>query len=116
MRIHDNMSPYGCRRGSQGGQAMVILIYCRYARRRNWPRARPVVATRERHQSSHGRQQGTLPRARAAAGGFSAGGELDGLDGAQPVKGEWRRHGQIDGVTLQRLTSGAGGRIVSRPK
>jgi glucans biosynthesis protein len=78
-----------------------------YAQAPNWPPGGRVLATRNGNPAMGDNKGHFAPGARRMLVDF-AGGELDGLDAAQPVKAEVSAdNGQIEAVTVQRLATGA---------
>jgi glucan biosynthesis protein len=78
-----------------------------YAQASQWPPGGRAIATRNGNPSVGDNKGHFGPGARRILGEFS-GGDLEGLDGAQPVKPQLSAdNAQIDALTVQRLPTGA---------
>ena len=106
--IHDNMVAYWvpAQAPAAGKPLSFSYLLSAYTQSPHWPPGGRVVATRS-GKPAMGDNKGHFPAgARRMLVDF-AGGDLDGLDGAQPVKADvGAENGQIEAVTVQRLASG----------
>jgi glucans biosynthesis protein len=103
--IHDNMVAYWVPQQPVNSRKPLSFAYVLYAFARSplWPPGGKVVATRNGNPSMGDNRGHFAPGARRMLLDF-AGGELDGLDPAQPVKAELSAdNGQVEAVTVQRI-------------
>jgi len=106
--IHDNMVAYWvpAQPASAGKPWSFSYLLSAYAQAPHWPPGGRVVATRNGNPAMGDNKGHFAPGARRMLVDF-AGGELEGLEGAQPVKAQVSAdNGQIEAVTVQRLASG----------
>ena len=118
--IHDNMVAYWVPRQpvAAGKPLSFAYLISAYGPERIGPSGGRVVATRSGNPSVGDNKGHFGPGARRMLIDF-AGGELDGLDAAQPVKAEVSaENGQIDALTVQRLAPTGAWRVafVATPK
>ena len=105
---HDNMVAYWvpAQPASAGKPWSFSYLLSAYAQAPHWPPGGRVVATRNGNPAMGDNKGHFAPGARRMLVDF-AGGELEGLEGAQPVKAQVSAdNGQIEAVTVQRLASG----------
>ena len=103
--IHDNMVAYWVPEQAVNGGKPLSFSYLlsAYAENPRWPPGGRVVAIRSGNPAAGDNKGRFGPGARRMLVEF-AGGELDGLDGTQPVKAELSaENGQIDALTVQRV-------------
>jgi glucans biosynthesis protein len=103
--IHDNMVAYWVPDGPVNGGKPLSFAYLlsAFAENPRWPPGGRVVAIRSGNPGVGDNKGRFGPGARRMLFEF-AGGELDGLDGSQPVKAELTaENGQIDALTVQRV-------------
>ena len=103
--IHDNMVAYWVPDGPVNGGKPLSFAYLlsAFAENPRWPPGGRVVAIRSGNPAVGDNKGRFGPGARRILVEF-AGGELDGLDGSQPVKAELSaENGQIDALTVQRV-------------
>ena len=103
--IHDNMVAYWVPDGPVNGGKPLSFAYLlsAFAENPSWPPGGRVVAIRSGNPAVGDNRGHFGPGARRLLFEF-AGGELDGLDGSQPVKAELTaENGQIDALTVQRV-------------
>ena len=103
--IHDNMVAYWVPDGPVNGGKPLSFAYLlsAFAENPSWPPGGRVVAIRSGNPAVGDNKGRFGPGARRMLVEF-AGGELDGLDGTQPVKAELTaENGQIDALTVQRV-------------
>jgi len=103
--IHDNMVAYWVPDGPVNGGKPLSFAYLlsAFAENPSWPPGGRVVAIRSGNPAVGDNRGHFGPGARRLLFEF-AGGELDGLDGTQPVKAELSaENGQIDALTVQRV-------------
>ena len=103
--IHDNMVAYWVPDGPVNGGKPLSFAYLlsAFAENPSWPPGGRVVAIRSGNPGVGDNKGHFGPGARRLLIEF-AGGELDGLDGSQPVKAELTaENGQIDALTVQRV-------------
>ena len=103
--IHDNMVAYWVPDQPVNGGKPLSFAYLlsAYAENPRWPPGGRVVAIRSGNPGVGDNKGHFGPGARRMLIEF-AGGELDGLDGSQPVKAELSaENGQIDALTVQRV-------------
>jgi len=103
--IHDNMVAYWVPDGPVNGGKPLSFAYLlsAFAENPSWPPGGRVVAIRSGNPAVGDNRGHFGPGARRLLFEF-AGGELDGLDGSQPVKAELSaENGQIDALTVQRV-------------
>jgi len=103
--IHDNMVAYWVPDGPVNGGKPLSFAYLlsAFAENPRWPPGGRVVAIRSGNPGVGDNKGHFGPGARRLLFEF-AGGELDGLDGSQPVKAELTaENGQIDALTVQRV-------------
>ena len=120
--IHDNMVAYwvpdqAVAAGKPLSFAYLLSAFAEYPR---WPPGGRVIATRSGNPAVGDNKGRFGPGARRMLVEF-AGGELEGLDGNQPVKAELSAdNGQIDSLTVQRVPQSGSWRIAfvvtPRPK
>jgi glucans biosynthesis protein len=120
--IHDNMVAYwvpdqAVAAGKPLSFAYLLSAFAEYPR---WPPGGRVIATRSGNPAVGDNKGRFGPGARRMLVEF-AGGELEGLDGNQPVKAELSAdNGQIDALTVQRVPQSGSWRIAfvvtPRPK
>ena len=106
--IHDNMVAYWvpAQPASAGKPWSFSYLLSAYAQAPNWPPGGRVVATRNGNPAMGDNKGHFAPGARRMLVDF-AGGELDGLEGAQPVEAQVSAdNGQIEAVTVQRVATG----------
>jgi periplasmic glucans biosynthesis protein len=106
--IHDNIVAYWvpAQAASAGKPWSFSYLLSAYAQAPDWPPGGRVVATRNGNPAMGDNKGHFAPGARRMLVDF-AGGELDGLDGVQPVKADVSAdNGQIEAVTVQRLVTG----------
>ena len=106
--IHDNMVAYWvpAQPASAGKPWSFSYLLSAYAQAPHWPPGGRVVATRNGNPAVGDNKGHFAPGARRMLVDF-AGGELEGLEGAQPVKAQVSAdNGQIEAVTVQRLATG----------
>ncbi|HEY1875204.1 MAG TPA: glucan biosynthesis protein [Steroidobacteraceae bacterium] len=103
--IHDNMVAYWVPDQPVNGGKPLSFAYLlsAFANNPRWPPGGRVVAIRSGNPAAGDNKGHFGPGARRMLVEF-AGGELDGLDGTQPVKAELTaENGQIDALTVQRV-------------
>ena len=103
--IHDNMVAYWVPEQPVNGGKPLSFAYLlsAYAENPRWPPGGRVVAIRSGNPAVGDNKGRFGPGARRMLVEF-AGGELDGLEGTQPVKAELNaENGQIDALTVQRV-------------
>ena len=103
--IHDNIVAYWVPDGPVNGGKPLSFAYLlsAFAENPSWPPGGRVVAIRSGNPAVGDNKGHFGPGARRLLFEF-AGGELDGLDGSQPVKAELTaENGQIDALTVQRV-------------
>ena len=103
--IHDNIVAYWVPDGPVNGGKPLSFAYLlsAFAENPSWPPGGRVVAIRSGNPAVGDNRGHFGPGARRLLFEF-AGGELDGLDGSQPVKAELTaENGQIDALTVQRV-------------
>jgi len=103
--IHDNMVAYWVPDGPVNGGKPLSFAYLlsAFAENPSWPPGGRVVAIRSGNPAVGDNRGHFGPGARRLLFEF-AGGELDGLEGSQPVKAELTaENGQIDALTVQRV-------------
>ena len=103
--IHDNMVAYWVPDQPVNGGKPLSFAYLlsAFAESPHWPPGGRVVAIRSGNPAVGDNKGRFGPGARRILVEF-AGGELDGLDGSQPVKAELSaENGQIDALTVQRV-------------
>ena len=103
--IHDNMVAYWVPDGPVNGGKPLSFAYLlsAFAENPSWPPGGRVVAIRSGNPAVGDNRGHFGPGARRLLFEF-AGGELDGLDGSQPVKAEvTAENGQVDALTVQRV-------------
>jgi len=103
--IHDNMVAYWVPDQPVNGGKPLSFAYLlsAFAENPRWPPGGRVVAIRSGNPGVGDNKGHFGPGARRLLFEF-AGGELDGLDGSQPVKAELTaENGQIDALTVQRV-------------
>ena len=103
--IHDNMVAYWVPDQPVNGGKPLSFAYLlsAFAENPSWPPGGRVVAIRSGNPAVGDNRGHFGPGARRLLFEF-AGGELDGLDGPQPVKAELTaENGQIDALTVQRV-------------
>ena len=103
--IHDNMVAYWVPDQPVNGGKPLSFAYLlsAFAQNPRWPPGGRVVAIRSGNPAVGDNKGRFGPGARRILIEF-AGGELDGLDGSQPVKAELSaENGQIDALTVQRV-------------
>jgi len=103
--IHDNIVAYWVPDGPVNGGKPLSFAYLlsAFAENPRWPPGGRVVAIRSGNPAVGDNKGHFGPGARRLLFEF-AGGELDGLDGSQPVKAELTaENGQIDALTVQRV-------------
>jgi periplasmic glucans biosynthesis protein len=103
--IHDNMVAYWVPEQPVNGGKPLSFAYLlsAFAENPRWPPGGRVVAIRSGNPAVGDNKGHFGPGARRILFEF-AGGELDGLDGTQPVKAELTaENGQIDALTVQRV-------------
>jgi glucans biosynthesis protein len=106
--IHDNMVAYWvpAQAAVAGKPLSFSYLLSSYAQAPHWPPGGRVVATRNGNPAMGDNKGRFAAGARRMVVEF-AGGDLDGLDGAQPVKADVSaENGQIEAVTVQRLATG----------
>jgi glucans biosynthesis protein len=118
--IHDNMVAYWVPHQAAGAGKPLSFTYLvsAYGPERIGPSGGRVLATRTGNPSVGDNKGHFGPAARRMLIDF-AGGELDGLDAAQPVKAEVSaENGQIEALTVQRLAPTGAWRVafVATPK
>jgi glucans biosynthesis protein len=107
--IHDNIVAYWlpAQAPAVGKPMAFAYLLSAYAQAPQWPPGGRVIATRSGNPSVGDNKGHFGPGARRILVEF-AGGDLEGLDAAQPVKAQLSAdNGQIDALTVQRLPSGA---------
>ena len=103
--IHDNIVAYWVPDGPVNGGKPLSFAYLlsAFAENPRWPPGGRVVAIRSGNPGAGDNKGHFGPGARRMVFEF-AGGELDGLDGSQPVKAEvTAENGQVDALTVQRV-------------
>ena len=103
--IHDNIVAYWVPDGPVNGGKPLSFAYLlsAFAENPRWPPGGRVVAIRSGNPAVGDNKGHFGPGARRLLFEF-AGGELDGLEGSQPVKAELTaENGQIDALTVQRV-------------
>jgi len=111
--IHDNMVAYWvpAQAAVAGKPLSFSYLLSSYAQAPHWPPGGRVVATRNGNPAMGDNKGRFAAGARRMVVDF-AGGDLNGLDGAQPVKADVSaENGQIEALTVQRLPTG-GWRVV----
>ena len=111
--IHDNMVAYWvpAQAAVAGKPLSFSYLLSSYAQAPHWPPGGRVVATRNGNPAMGDNKGRFATGARRMVVDF-AGGDLNGLDGAQPVKADVSaENGQIEALTVQRLPTG-GWRVV----
>jgi glucans biosynthesis protein len=111
--IHDNMVAYWVPQQPVNSRKPLSFAYVLYAFSQNplWPPGGKVVATRNGNPAMGDNKGHFGPGARRMLLDF-AGGELDGLDPAQPVKAELSAdNGQVEAVTVQRIAQTGAWRV-----
>ena len=111
--IHDNMVAYWvpAQAAVAGKPLSFSYLVSAYAQAPHWPPGGRVVATRNGNPAMGDNKGRFAAGARRMVVDF-AGGDLNGLDGAQPVKADVSaENGQIEALTVQRLPTG-GWRVV----
>jgi glucans biosynthesis protein len=106
--IHDNMVAYWvpAQAAVAGKPLSFSYLLSAYAQAPHWPPGGRVVATRNGNPGMGDNKGRFAAGARRMVVEF-AGGDLDGLDGAQPVKADVSaENGQIEALTVQRLPTG----------
>jgi len=106
--IHDNMVAYWvpAQAAVAGKPLSFSYLLSSYAQAPHWPPGGRVVATRNGNPAMGDNKGRFAAGARRMVVDF-AGGDLDGLDGAQPVKADVSaENGQIEALTVQRLATG----------
>ena len=106
--IHDNMVAYWvpAQAAVAGKPLSFSYLVSAYAQAPHWPPGGRVVATRNGNPAMGDNKGRFAAGARRMVVDF-AGGDLDGLDGAQPVKADVSaENGQIEALTVQRLPTG----------
>ena len=106
--IHDNMVAYWvpAQAAVAGKPLSFSYLLSAFAQAPHWPPGGRVVATRNGNPAVGDNKGHFAPGARRMLVDF-AGGDLDGLDGAQPVKPDVSaENGQIEALTVQRLATG----------
>jgi periplasmic glucans biosynthesis protein len=106
--IHDNMVAYWvpAQAAVAGKPLSFSYLLSSYAQAPHWSPGGRVVATRNGNPAMGDNKGRFAAGARRMVVEF-AGGELDGLDGAQPVKADVSaENGQIEALTVQRLATG----------
>jgi glucans biosynthesis protein len=107
--IHDNIVAYWlpAQAPAVGKPMAFAYLLSAYAQAPQWPPGGRAIATRSGNPSVGDNKGHFGPGARRILVEF-AGGDLEGLDAAQPVKAQLSAdNGQIDALTVQRLPSGA---------
>ncbi len=120
--IHDNMVAYWVPDGpvTAGKPLSFAYLLSAFADNPRWPPGGRVIANRSGNPAVGDNKGRFGPGARRMLLEF-AGGELDGLDGTQPVKAELSAdNGQIDALTVQRVPQSGSWRVAfvvtPRPK
>ncbi|MBV9725598.1 MAG: glucan biosynthesis protein [Gammaproteobacteria bacterium] len=111
--IHDNMVAYWVpdQPVTAGKPLSFAYLLSAFAENPRWPPGGRVVAIRSGNPAVGDNKGRYGPGARRILVEF-AGGELDGLDGTQPVKAELSAdNGQIDALTVQRVPESGAWRI-----
>ena len=111
--IHDNMVAYWVPAQSPAAGKPVSFAYLlsAFAENPRWPPGGRVIATRSSNPAMGDNKGHFAPGARRILIDY-AGGELDGLAGAQPVKAELSaENGQIDALTVQRVPASGAWRV-----
>ena len=106
--IHDNIVAYWvpAQAAAAGKPLSFAYLLSAHAQSPRWPPGGRVVATRSGKPAMGDNNGHFAPGARRMLVDF-AGGDLDGLESAQPVKADVSaENGQIEAVTVQRLASG----------
>jgi glucans biosynthesis protein len=106
--IHDNMVAYWvpAQAPAAGKPLSFSYVLSAYAQAPRWPPGGRVVATRNGNPAMGDNKGHFAAGARRMVVDF-AGGDLDGLDGTQPVKADVNaENGQIEASTVQRLVTG----------
>ena len=106
--IHDNMVAYWvpAQAAVAGKPLSFSYLLSSYAQAPHWPPGGRVVATRNGNPAMGDNKGRFAAGARRMVVDF-AGGDLNGLDGAQPVKADVSaENGQIEALTVQRLPTG----------
>ena len=106
--IHDNMVAYWVptQTAAAGKPLSFSYLLSAYAQAPRWPPGGRVIATRNGNPAMGDNKGHFAAGARRMVVDF-AGGDLDGLDGAQPVKADVNaENGQIEALTVQRLATG----------
>jgi glucans biosynthesis protein len=106
--IHDNMVAYWVPAQAvvAGKPLSFSYLVSAFAQAPHWPPGGRVVATRNGNPGMGDNKGRFAAGARRMVVEF-AGGDLDGLDGAQPVKADVNaENGQIEALTVQRLATG----------
>jgi glucans biosynthesis protein len=107
--IHDNIVAYWLpgQAPAVGKPMAFAYVLSAYAQASQWPPGGRAIATRNGNPSVGDNKGHFGPGARRILVEFS-GGDLEGLDGAQPVKPQLSAdNAQIDALTVQRLPTGA---------
>jgi glucans biosynthesis protein len=107
--IHDNIVAYWlpAQAPALGKPMAFAYVLSAYAQAPQWPPGGRAIATRNGNPSVGDNKGHFGPGARRILVEFS-GGDLEGLDGAQPVKPQLSAdNAQIDALTVQRLPTGA---------
>ena len=111
--IHDNMVAYWVPEQAVSAAKPLSFAYLlsAYAENPRWPPGGRVIATRSGNPAVGDNKGRFGPGARRMLVEF-AGGELEGLDGSQPVKAELSAdNGQIEALTVQRVPQSGSWRI-----
>ena len=106
--IHDNMVAYWVPAQAvvAGKPLSFSYLVSAFAQAPHWPPGGRVVATRNGNPAMGDNKGRFAAGARRMVVEF-AGGDLDGLDGAQPVKADVNaENGQVEALTVQRLATG----------
>ena len=111
--IHDNMVAYWVPAQSPATGKPIAFAYLlsAFAENPRWPPGGRVIATRSSNPAMGDNKGHFGPGARRILIDF-AGGELEGLAGAQPVKAELSaENGQIEALTVQRVAASGAWRV-----
>lgn len=111
--IHDNMVAYWVPAQSPATGKPIAFAYLlsAFAENLRWPPGGRVIATRSSNPATGDNKGHFGPGARRILVDF-AGGELNGLAGAQPVKAELSaENGQIEALSVQRIAASGAWRV-----
>jgi periplasmic glucans biosynthesis protein len=111
--IHDNIVAYWVSEqpAAAGKPLSFSYLLSAYAQAPQWPPGGRAIATRSGNPAMGDNKGHFGPGARRIVVDF-AGGELDGLDGAQPLKAEaTAENGHIDALTVQRIAQTGAWRV-----